>query len=379
MNNENFYNTIIIGAGPAGLTAARYLEDALVLDQKNEIGAKIQCGEAISKKALEFQGIKLDFSWVSCAIHKVEDIMPNNKTLGRMLKKAIGYVLDRKEFEKFLASQSKAKIQLNTKIIDLILKDNLWQIETEQQGIFRCKHLIGADGPNSIVRRKVFQQKLKILPTIEYLIEFKKEIDTRILKFYIDNEKFSGGYAWIFPKSKNTANIGICGKGNLLKIFNEFLENKVKKNYKDYKLLENRSGIIPLYETQLKIFKDKAMLTGDAAGLADPIFKGGMSQAMQSGKIAAQCILENNTHFYEKKIKSAAFASPALYKASKIFYSLNNQILNELGDVLNGKDNFYLLTMRGIIKTLRKSHLRKNFFKLFSFFSIYQKNRDYIF
>jgi len=38
MAGEKIYETIIIGAGPAGLIAGRYLKDALILDKKKEIG-----------------------------------------------------------------------------------------------------------------------------------------------------------------------------------------------------------------------------------------------------------------------------------------------------------------------------------------------------
>ena len=41
------YKTIIVGAGPAGLIAGRYLRDALILEKKKELGRPVQCGEGI--------------------------------------------------------------------------------------------------------------------------------------------------------------------------------------------------------------------------------------------------------------------------------------------------------------------------------------------
>ena len=118
---EKIYQTIIIGAGPAGLIAGQYLEDALILDKKQEIGKPVQCGEGISRKALEMQRIEPNPDWISCEIHKVERIMPNGKAIGSFHQEPIGYVIDREKFEKYLARSSKAKIKLNTEVVKVLL------------------------------------------------------------------------------------------------------------------------------------------------------------------------------------------------------------------------------------------------------------------
>ena len=383
---KKVYQTIIIGAGPAGLIAGKYLKDTLILDKKQEIGKPVQCGEGISKKALEIQGIAPNPAWISCEIHKVERIMPNGKAIGRFHKEPIGYVIDREIFEKHLAQNTKSEIKLNTEVIDLQLGNQLWKIITKTGEIFRSKYIISADGFNSIVRRKVFpenQKKIEFFPAIEYLVEIEKELNTKIIKIYLDNEKYNQGYAWIFPKSKNTANIGIVGIGirnrrNLSEKLDRFLEETVKKHYGNYQFLQNKSGTISIKNKNFKFFKQNTMLIGDAAGLADPLFKGGINQAMNSAKIATECILKKEVELYESKIRLTPFTDPKLNEAKNILYSFNSQTFNELAKVLEGKDSHYLKTLPGIIKILSKPYLRKNSLKLFKFFAIWKKNRDYL-
>jgi len=373
------YQTIIIGAGPAGLIAGRYLENALVLDKKKEIGKPVQCGEGISGNTLELQGIEPDDSWISCKIHKMERIAPNGKVIGKFHKEAIGYVIDRKKFEKYLARDLKAEIKLDTKVIDLKFENNLWEIITERGEAFKAKYIIGADGPSSIVRRKVFpenQSKMDFIPAVEYLIKTEKEINTQAIKIYFDNKKYKRGYAWIFPKSKNTANIGIGCKGNFSKEFEEFLEKVVKKNYGDYKFLENRSGTIPFNTSWHKIYKSGAFLVGDAAGFADPIFKGGINQAMMSGKTAAECILENNSNSYESKIKAMPFADKKLFEASETLYNLDNSMMNELLVIFEDKGFFYTKTFFRALKIFLKLLLSRNIKKFFILFSVWRRNKD---
>ena len=375
---DKIYQTIIIGAGTGGLIAGRYLENSLILDKKQEIGRPVRSGEGISCQALAKQGIEPDSQWISASIDTIQRIVPNGRIFGGK-KKNLGYILNKAGFEKFLARQSKAEIKLNTEVADLEKseKDNLWLVKTKNGEVFKAKYLIGADGAFSIVRQKIFNEKIEFVPAIQYLVELEKEIEISVAKIYLDNEKFPQGYAWIFPKGKKLANIGLGGEGNLDEKMKDFLKEIVEKEYGSYKLLQNKSGIISFGRIG-SIFKDNAFLIGDAAGLADPIFKGGISQSMESARIAAQSILNNEAELYEQKIKAMPFADPRLLKAKEIFCSLSNETFNELGEVLEGKGTSYFKTPAGIIKFLSKPHLRKDIFRILKFFSIWWPLRDHL-
>jgi len=367
--------TIIIGAGPGGLSAGRCLEDALILDQKKEIGKPVRCAEGISRESLEKQGITPNPNWISAFIDIIRLVAPSGKTID-IGEKNIGFVLDRSLFEKFLATQLKAKIQLEKRVVDINRENGLWKVKTERNKIFKSKYLIGADGPFSIIREKIFKEKVELLPTIEYLIELEKEIDISAMKIYFDQEKFPNGYAWIFPKSKKTANIGLGSDRNLNENFKDFMERIVKKEFGNYKFLENRSGVIPWGGAKIKLFQDNAFLVGNAGGLVDPVFGGGINNAMVSGKIAAECILSKKPELYERKIKSLPFFNPNLLLAQKILYSLSNPVLNEIAEILEKKDIFYLKTIPAFFELLSKRHLRKKVFKILKLFLILEKNRS---
>ena len=144
------FETIIVGAGPGGLMAGRYLNDALILEQKKEIGKPVRCAEGISRENLERQKIKPDKNWISAFIDTIQLISPSGKII-KIGKKNIGFVLKRELFEKFLASECRAEIKLKKKVVNVELENNLWKVETEDGEIFLSQYLIGADGPFSIV------------------------------------------------------------------------------------------------------------------------------------------------------------------------------------------------------------------------------------
>jgi digeranylgeranylglycerophospholipid reductase len=376
---EKTFETIIVGAGPAGLMAGRYLKDALILEKKEEIGKPVQCGEGLSKRFLDRYKIKPDPNWIS--IDNTKIILPNKKEINFFAKREL-FIIDRTNFEKFLASQSRAEIQLKKRVIDFEREKNFWKVKTENGEIFKSKYLIGADGPLSIVRRKVFKKEIRILPCIEYLVELEKGIETSEIKIYFDKEKFPSGYAWIFPKSEHSANIGlgIVGKGNLNLIFKDFLENTVKREFGNFELLENKSGPVPWEGSLIKLVKDNACLVGDAGSLVNPISGGGIGNAMISGELAAKSILSGKIDSYELKIKSLPDFSDDLFLAQRILYSFSNQTFNEIGEVLEkvGGDILNFKNPQVISAFLAKPNLRKNIPKFLKLYSIYKKYKSSI-
>jgi digeranylgeranylglycerophospholipid reductase len=61
---EKEYDVIVVGAGPAGSSVARFCAEnglsVLVVEKRQEIGSPKRCGEGLSKSAIERMGIELD-------------------------------------------------------------------------------------------------------------------------------------------------------------------------------------------------------------------------------------------------------------------------------------------------------------------------------
>ncbi|MBL7175640.1 MAG: NAD(P)-binding protein, partial [Desulfobacteraceae bacterium] len=96
------YNTIVIGAGLAGLNAARFLQDeCLVLDRKAELGLPVRCGEGISLHALQRENIEIQSDWIMTSIKKVKRIMPNGTCVGEEHQDPYAFVINKEKFEKW--------------------------------------------------------------------------------------------------------------------------------------------------------------------------------------------------------------------------------------------------------------------------------------
>src|SRR4030043_121754 len=123
------YDIVIVGAGPAGSSAAMAAAKAglkvLMVEKRAEIGSPKRCGEGLSKSALARMGLEKDDIWVCRTILGASAYAPNGKNITVGYKGPEGWVIERKVFDKWLAKkavQAGAKVLAKTDAVSLIKK-----------------------------------------------------------------------------------------------------------------------------------------------------------------------------------------------------------------------------------------------------------------
>lgn len=287
------YDMVIIGAGPAGSSAARAAAqrgaNVLMIDQRQRIGVPVQCAELVS------QWISHYARFSSTCIHQTIEKMVTHLPDGTSHEmRSPGYMLDRSLFDKELVAQailSGAKIIIETRAVGLS-HEGLVVERGSKKEIIQTKVLIGADGVHSFLARCVGQPPLKTIIALQYEVVLPEPQNHVDVFFHKD---YPGGYAWFFPK-KRTANVGIGilpQKANLLlKRMDHFLNYLVEtKRLSSVEIVAKTGGAIPCKKPRKTVFGNM-LLAGDAAGHAHPISGAGILNAVIGGEIAGRIATE---------------------------------------------------------------------------------------
>jgi digeranylgeranylglycerophospholipid reductase len=311
------HDIIVIGAGPAGASAARAVAkagfDVLVLDRKTSVGVPVQCGEAIGKTKKELEMIEVPKESIVQEIRGFRIYSPDGTPVDWVPQEVQGYIVDRRIFDKELlvkAAEAGAEVTLGANIVDVILEDN--KIQGVRGNLFgesfkaKARIVIGADGVDSRIA-KVMGLRKRIPPRdLDTSVGYEMvnvEVDSPdMMEFYVGREIAPRGYVWVFPKGETRANVGIgIGPGfgmegkNALQYLRDFVEKHPigMRKCKNAKIIEFRVGAIPLGGLNPNgIIADNLMLVGDAAGQVSPITGGGMSYGMLGGQIAGKTAAE---------------------------------------------------------------------------------------
>ncbi len=288
----NEFDVIIIGAGPAGATAAYILSGkgvkVGVLDKAKFPRPKI-CGGGVVSRALKyFPGILNDVEYFA-----VDKLSISEYKAGSSFQinspSPLVYLIQREEFDFQILKKAIAKGAVfypGKKVNHIEFQKPTITIRTGH-GVFKAPVVIGADGALGFTNKLVNGNKIKKIPAVE--VELDSTISADFAKF--DFGVVPHGYGWVFPKTNSTSvgvvsmKPGINLKTSLKKYltFNELCFNK--KYFRGF--------VIPLFQPGGKINLNNLLLTGDALGLADPITFEGISAAIISGKLAAEAIINS--------------------------------------------------------------------------------------
>ena len=353
-------DVLVIGAGPAGSAAARHAAlggaDVILIDKKSEIGTPKRCAEGIYDHGLKWLGIEPDPQWAVQRINGGTIISPDKTrlTLDETILPEKGYIVERKVFDKYMAmdaARAGAQIMVKT-LAKSILKDDSDGssiiVDCEQMGEIieiKAKIVIAADGPESKVA-KAFGINSTIKPQdmmagVQYEMVGVNCERMDLIELHL-GAFANGGYAWVFPKGEDIANVGIGIPGNskrpAIDYLNEFIESYPPLN--DAKAVELNVGGDPIGGMIEQIYDDNLLVCGDAAGQVDPITGGGiilgMLGGMTAGKVAAKAIIDKDyskerlEEYHIKYDEVTQGAIPKLKVAHEVYRSLDDKDLNQI-------------------------------------------------
>lgn len=293
------YDVVVVGGGPAGAIAAKISAEkglkTLLVEKRSQIGDPVRCGEGLNKAVCKEFGIKPAqyfnrtdfFNYVS----------PGGKVLRLNFS---GYTIDRRLFDNDLVNNARdngAELWLRSRASGIKNKGGTFSITIKRDGESIDIHpevIIAADGVESEIAKMAgipATLKLDEIGSAASAVVEGLDIEKNVMiEHYLKDVPL--GYFWIFPKSENVANVGVGWIMKHTKGFKpvDLLQSYLKNtdSLKGGKIRYYTSGGVPATLRMEKLFYRNILFTGDAAHLSNPMTGEGVTQAMLSGRLAAE-------------------------------------------------------------------------------------------
>ena len=313
------FDVIIVGAGPAGIGAAKTLEKANVnfcIIEKNKFPRFKLCGGGLTIKSQRV--LKRLHINVTAETYKCNKVLIKAKNVNHELTLDNDILmLDRVQFDHDNLKQLSTKNIFEEEII-VDIKGNILTTKTDS---YEFRYIIFADGVNGYSKKLIDNRNITFF--VEY--DSPKLFDHVVLNFSSSKE----GWGWIFPKTGCTT----IGLGDLSNNKSDCVSALVKfanENGFEIDKTKIRGCHIPIYEKRIyrkSGIDNKFILVGDAASLVDPVSGEGIYYALTSGIHAAESIvevLESNENLAEIYFHKNATLIRSLDKRkdlSKLLYS----------------------------------------------------------
>jgi geranylgeranyl reductase family protein len=361
------HDVVIVGAGPAGSTLGFLLAkdglNVLVIEKSNFPRQKL-CGGLITQKTRLL--IKDIYEAEFESLFPVENkaslffVYKDDKKIISQCSPTPFYFINRKSYDMSLVSLAKkagCPFIFNEKVVSV--EDHA--VYTQSHSEYKAKIIVGADGINSVIRRKIGQEK-----------EFKKNLALAfqlpitpedINKSYQEEGpvlffgKVKYGYGWIFPH-KDIYFVGMGGlirkNKNIKESYTEFLDRIIKTSKKRKVKFEAR--LFPFGNFLKQPGYQNTLLLGDSAGFADPLTGEGIYYAHKSAERAALCIREFLKNNQEDLLPCYKLNLASIYRelrAARIFRDFGYRYLREIPNPLL-KNKYYSMKLVKVIHGINK-------------------------
>lgn len=305
------FDVIVVGAGPAGSSAAMEAAlngvETLLLEEHEQVGNPPHCAGILYDPDFQNLGIRVPENVVQARVKAVRIRVSDAATLKW---EASFTIVDRPRLDQYLADmavKSGAELWIDSYARRVERRNGKVLVEVLRRKSMRkveASGVVAADGYKSQVRRGLgLPTELELASCLQYEVEPSPLEDDDVMEIYVGGEYAPGGYAWVVPVSKGSARIGL-GVRNVNRSPKHYLDELMKHLCPGSKILKTMGHCVPLSGPLPKTFDDNVLFAGDAAGQVIPSSGAGITSSITCGRIAGTVIAH--------AVKSGATASKNL-------------------------------------------------------------------
>ncbi|MDE2893394.1 MAG: geranylgeranyl reductase family protein [Chloroflexota bacterium] len=302
MTGSRIWDALVVGAGPAGARAAQQLSAAgasTLLVEKHSLPRYKACGGGVPARTLRLLD-DLEISAVSEGFVDTIDVSRFGRHQFRKAsKRPLAWMVMRDRFDQFLtdlAAEAGASVEHSTPVQSVVETDACYEIETPT-GVVRARHILAADGAIGPTARWL---GIASAPTRSAAYEVEVAAPRDALDHWhqaanVDIGYRPWGYGWVFPKA---------GKLSVGVVTAPSQGRSIRKQTDRYlsRLGLGEAEVIKMQGHPIRyrrsvgepVAKGRALLLGDAAGLADEFTAEGIAYAVHSANLAADAVLNGD-------------------------------------------------------------------------------------
>ena len=291
------FDAIVVGAGPAGSTAAYRLARSgakvLLLDRARFPRDK-PCGGGLTERAVTQLPVSVD-PVVEEVVDRFELGFRYGTRFVRGGERPLVLMTRRSRLDAHLVAEAAAagadfRDGLRATALDL---DEAGATVRFDGTAASAPVVIGADGVNGLTARALGFGDRRYGVALEGNVSYAHAREDRWRgRAVVDLGAVPGGYAWVFPKGDHV-NVGVGGWASEGPRLREHLERACSAYGLPHARLESVRGFrLPMRRSGETPVRGRALLVGDAAGLVDPLSGDGIYEALLSARFAAEAVLD---------------------------------------------------------------------------------------
>jgi geranylgeranyl reductase family protein len=291
------WDVLVVGAGPAGLTAARSLAveglSVLVLEEHGEIGDPVHCTGVLGLEA--FAELDLPRDTITTVTRTAAFHGRHGRTIRIDGGDVAAAVVDRGRFDRLLAERATAAgatLVRGARVAAISVSDAVIARVAVEDRVHEVRGRVCVLACGAQYR---FNRQLGLGIPRAYLQSAQLEMPfPRIddVEIDLDMGLSPGGFAWVVPFTRaeaGMARVGLMATDGGAVRFRTYMQRLSERHGVDAAPVRPRLKVLPLGPVK-RTYADRIVAVGDAAGLAKPTTGGGIYYSVLSGNYAAEVL-----------------------------------------------------------------------------------------